>query len=395
MSQVPRLAIVASHPIQYQSPLFRRLAERGRVQPTLLYLTRHGVEPTFDRGFRRAVRFDVDLLHGLEHRFVPNRSPRADVSTFVGLLNPALLTLINRRNCDAVLVHGHGSLSAWLSIASAYGRGLPYLLRGESQPLSVGASRMRRARRRVVAPVVTNAAACLAIGQRNADFYRSHGASEDRIVAVPYCVDNDLFATEGEKGRADRASTLAALDLDPDLPTLLYAAKLIARKRPLDLLAAHCGMARAANLVVVGDGELYDEVAGRSAHRDRVRLLGFRNQHELARWYGAADVFVLPSAFETWGLAVNEAMAAGAVPVVSDVVGCAPDLVTSASGRTFPVGDVTRLAAVLDELAGDPALLARLRTGGKRLIDRHSLDAAAEGIEAAVELALALAKPPR
>ncbi|HSH62277.1 MAG TPA: glycosyltransferase family 4 protein [Acidimicrobiales bacterium] len=243
------------------------------------------------------------------------------------------------------------------------------------------------AKHAVVDPLVQHAGACLAIGRRNAEFYRFHGAAEQRIVEAPYCVDNDYFA-RFSLGMAVRDGLLRSVGLDPGKPTILFAAKLIPRKRPLDVVEAHRLMERRANLVVVGDGALRGVLSQSVGDHPSERLLGFKNQSELGRWYAAADIFVLPSEFERWGLAVNEAMAAGAVPVVSDVVGCAPDLVEPGGGRTFPVGDVSRLAQVLDELTADEALLARLRTRGRELIEQHSINSSAAGFERGVEVAV-------
>lgn len=388
MARPPRLAIVTSHPIQYQSPLFRRLTERGHVRPTVLYLSDHGMTPSEDTGFGRAVRFDVDLVGGFEHLFVPNRSLRPSVSKPLGLVNPALVEMLDDRY-GAVLVHGHAHVSAWIAYAAAWGRNVPYLLRGESHPLRPDAPRAKRVtKHRLLDPLVRNAGACLAIGSRNAAFYRDHGANSDRIVDSPYCVDNEYFEVLGKLGEATRREWLSALGLEPDRPTILFTAKLLPRKRPLDLVAAHRLMRRKANLVLIGDGVLRPEIEKALEGRPDARLLGFQNQSQVGRWYGVADIFVLPSGFDRWGLAVNEAMAGGAVPVVSDVVGCAPDLVEPGAGRTFPVGDVAALAGVLDELVADDALLARLRANARVLLERHSLDAAAEGLELGFETAV-------
>lgn len=393
MTEPARLAIVTSHPIQYQSPLFRRLLERGRIEPTVLYLSDHGLVPTHDPGFGRAVRFDVDLLEGFDYVFLRNRSPVPSSASPLSLVNPELLQAIHPRRFDAVLVHGHAHVSAWLSFLAALRRRVPYLLRGESHPLPSSSPVMKRVlKHAVLDPLVRGAAACLAIGRRNADFYRYHGAAEDCIVMAPYCVDNDYFSDAGRRGAAEREAVLKALGLDSGKPTILFAAKLIPRKRPLDVVAAHRLMKTDANLVVAGDGPLKSILAQSMGNDRSARLIGFQNQSELARWYGVADIFVVTSELERWGLTVNEAMAAGAVPVVSDVVGCAPDLVEPGAGRTFPVGDTQRLAQILDEVAADASLRARLGARARFLVDHHSLDAAAAGFERGIEMALAMSE---
>jgi len=303
--------------------------------------------------------YDIPLLGGYDYIMVPNRSPRPNVSTSSGIFNPALPKLLRRSHLDAILVHGYSNLSHWLAYMTAAATGLPYLLRGESIPDREGMRRSKLAvKRALIGTLVRSAAACLAIGEENRKFYRSYGADDGRIFFAPYSVDTDHFREGGAIGRARRTEMIEALGLDPDLPLVLFAAKLLPRKRPLDVVAAMEQLDQRANLVIIGDGPLRTDIDGMASTRPWMRTLGFINQTEIGRWYGAADLFVLPSDHEPWGLAVNEAMAAGAVPVVSDSVGCAADLVEGV-GWVHRTGDVTSLAAALGEGFHPGALRSR------------------------------------
>ena len=115
------------------------------------------------------------------------------------------------------------------------------------------------------------------------------------------------------------------------------------------------------------------------------------NQADLPPYYHAADILVLPSYHEPWGLVVNEAMATGALPVVSDRVGAGPDLVDGI-GEVFACGDITALTEALRRALGslgDPEVSERVR----RRVAQYSIDIAAAGFEQAV---LAVSKrPPR
>jgi glycosyltransferase involved in cell wall biosynthesis len=383
-----RLGIVVTHPIQYQVPLFRYLASQSSVDPLVFFLSEHGLNESFDHGFGRAVKFDVSLLGGYEHRIVPNRSPRPGVGTPWGLINPSLPALIRRSHVDVLLMHGYDRISLWLAFATAVSSGIPYLLRGESRPDQMGINSAKlMAKRALIRPLVRNAGACLAIGEENREFYRSYGAPSDRIVFAPYSVDTDRFGVAGAVGRDQRTTMLRSLGLEPDLPLVLFAAKLQAWKRPLDVVMAMDRMEQAANLIVIGDGPLRQDLDRLGAARPWMRTLGFVNQSEIAEWYGAADLFVLPSDREPWGLAVNEAMAAGAVPIVSDAVGCAPDLVTPDVGWTYATGDVSALARAIVEACRPGALIDR-RVASKRRSAEYGIAATAHGIESAVNMVL-------
>src|SRR5262249_27029363 len=156
----------------------------------------------------------------------------------------------------------------------------------------------------------------------------SRGITADRIGHMPYCVDNGYFRARA--GGADKIRLRTELGLNDGRPVILFASKLIARKHGDDLLHAYARLADPKpHLLFVGDGE---QRAGwthlaQSHGLSAARFLGFRNQTELPAFYALADIFVLPSVDETWGLVVNEAMNAGCAIVVSDRVGSGADLV--------------------------------------------------------------------
>jgi glycosyltransferase involved in cell wall biosynthesis len=382
-----RLGIVVTHPIQYQVPLYRYLAARTLVEPVVLFLSEHGLMESFDRGFGRSLKFDIPLTGGYEYEVVRNRSIKPYVNTTLGVFNPALPRVIKRSRLDVILVHGYSSLSHWLAYATAAYCGIPYLLRGESQPDRKSAPTYKRAAKRaLIRPLVRHAGACLAIGTLNRDFYVSYGAQTHRIFSAPYSVDTERFTRAGELGRARRTLLLESLGLAPEPPLVLFAAKLQPWKAPLDLVAAMDRLDRPANLVVIGDGPLRADVERLAASRPWMRTLGFVNQTAIGEWYGAADLFVLPSRHEPWGLTVNEAMAAGAVPIVSDAVGCGPDLVADI-GWIYPAGDVPALGRAIAQ-ACEPEALTQRRALARQQSVRCGIAETARGIENAVKMVL-------
>lgn len=396
-----RLLVVPTHPIQYHAPLYRRLARSEVVDLRVLYLSDFGLRPAHDPGFGRTIAYDTALTDGFRHDILGHgktSAPRPLDGPPLGLLR-----FVSRKYADAIVVHGYSSLSSWSACGLATARGIPYLMRGESQAerdlvrgLSQGRPLWRRALRHGAAgPLVRRAGACLAIGQSNETFYRDHGVPGRRIVRAPYSVDNGLFSMAEEKREANKRLLFKELGLDPSLPTVLFAAKFQDYKRPFDVLEA-VGRARVvANLLMVGDGPLRPALVRKAAGMPRVRVTGFVNQSKLAVWYGASDILVLPSSREPWGLVVNEAMAAGVVPVVSDSVGCAPDLVAPSDGMIFPTGDIGQLASALDRLMADPEGLRRSRQRSKDVVARHSIEATVHGFEAGAVIAVTRGVAPQ
>src|SRR5207244_10302549 len=175
-----------------------------------------------------------------------------------------------------------------------------------------------------------------------------------QIFSAPHSVDNDFFALQAAPFRAPdaRMQVRRAFGLPDAGFVALFVGKLAEIKRPLDLIAAAARCRRPTAVLLVGSGPL-DDACRTEAERSGVCVApaGFLDQAALGRAYAAADCLVLPSRSETWGLVVNEALATGLPAIVSRGVGCAPDLVRSPKvGRVYPVGDVSALAAAIDEM---------------------------------------------
>jgi glycosyltransferase involved in cell wall biosynthesis len=390
-----RLAFVASHPIQYQAPLFRQLASQPGVDFEALFCHRHGVNASFDPGFGQTVQFDVPLTEGYRHRFLANWAP-AGPPRPRSLINPEVIGLITRNHYDAVVLHGYTAPTHWMVFGLSKRQRPALLLRGESSLLGRPTGLMAELRRKALAALFRRADHFLAIGTLNRQFYEYHGVVDDRITLAPYSIDNERFAGAGaSNGSRNRADLLGGLGLPVDGVLLLFCGKLIDVKRPLDALRAFaeaCGD-RPAGLVFVGDGRLKpaveDEIR-RLGIGQRVKLLGFKNQSELPGFYAACDALILPSEYEPWGLVVNEAMACGLAVAVSNMVGAAPDLVRD-NGFVFPAGNVKALASALQAWVDDRRLLARHKEASRRLIAAWGLSQASQAIVDGASKAIAAA----
>jgi len=406
-----RLAIFTSHPIQYQAPLFRALADSGRVEPTVFFGSRHGVDVSLDSGFGTAFRWDVPLLEGYAHAFLPNTARTPDVSRFRGVRLSGVGDLLHRHRPDALLVLGWQTLGHVQMIRAAWNAGVPVILRGESTLQRFATSGWRNvarravwvpARQRLYAAAFRRVGAFLVIGSRNREYYRSFGVPDEKLCWSPYGVDNDWFRMSEPARSLARAQVRERLGLADHTVVFASTAKLIERKRPFDLVDAVAHMRRAGidtHALFIGDGDLRGAIqqhAARAGVGDAISIAGFVNQRELPAWYAAADTLVLPSdSRETWGLVVNEAMASGLPVVVSNAAGCSADLVHHGeNGFTYPCGDVRALSTHL-------ATIATLDADGRRMLGRRSLeivanfgiDVTARATVAAVDMVCAAVRP--
>jgi glycosyltransferase involved in cell wall biosynthesis len=399
-----RLAILATHPIQYFAPWFRHLATIFDLE--VLYAHRQDVRGQSAAGFGVDFEWDVPLLEGYPYRFLKNVSSSPGLQSFGGCDTPELYDLIRPENYDALLVLGWARKSFIQGILAARRNHVPVLLRGDSQ-LGTMRSYFKRAVKyvpyRLLLPRIN---AHLYVGKRNREYLRHYGVREERLFFSPHFIDNDFFATRAAKIRDQRAEIRRQWEIPDDAFCILFVGKFIPKKRPLDLVKAAQLLTtdnRLTNihLLFVGSGELGDQLRAHchvvfdaekssptfdlrsptSGTKPRASFAGFRNQSELPALYVAADVLVLPSdADETWGLVVNEAMACGVPAIVSDAVGCARDLIDEDSiGRTFPCGDVDSLAQQLINFRVVD------RDALQQKCEAYSIERATEGLQKAVE----------
>ena len=380
-----RLAYIVSHPIQYQAPLLRRLAQEPGLLMKTFFLTNAGAEPFFDAGFNRVLKWDVPLLEGYQYQFVSRNLPLP-----LGFNQPTGFSwrrALTAERFHAVWLNGYAHGPLLRAFAAAKWAGMQVLVRGESHDgLRRSEPVWRRAAQRALFRGVD---AFLAIGSANRDFYLARGARPERIHMTPYSVDNDYFRHRVAMASSARTALLCELRLSPSLPVVLFASKLQPRKRCADLLQAYASIRREspAQIVVVGDGPEHATLTAyaRSMGLDDVRFVGFRNQSELPAFYNLCDIFVLPSEREPWGLVVNEAMNAGKAIVASDAVGAARDLVLHGrTGCVYPVGDISALARNLRLLIDDPDLRRRLGDNARAVVADWGIEATVAGVRSAL-----------
>jgi len=380
------VAIVASHVVQYQVPLYRALSAHPAIDLTVLFCSRAGAAEYSDREFGREVRWDRSLLEGYRHEFIANWSRAAPGRPWSGV-NPGLFTAFRRRRFDAVVVPGYAVVSYWLAYLGARTSGTPVLFRGEAVRRPRRSWPAELAKTVAIKAMLRGVSACLTIGSRSADFYRYYGVPEERLFFTPYTVDNEFFLTGTDKARSARKELRTELGLDPDLPVILFVGKLVPRKRPADLVAALTRMKRPAALLFVGEGSERPrlEQLREALAPGRIAFAGFQNQSELPRYYATADLFALPSSHEVSPLVLNEAMCAGLGLVVSEAVPSAVDLVEPGSnGYTHPCGDIDGLAEALERALMSDAHARELGRRSREKISAWSHSAVADGLLAAL-----------
>ena len=389
MRERRRIAFVVSHPIQYLVPLYRRLAGRDDTEVKVFFTWHAGERAVDDPGFGRPIAWDIPLTDGYAFELVPNVASDPGTHKFLGLRNPMLLDRVTSWRPDVVHINGWAWLSHLQLLFALKKRRVPTLFFGDSHLLDGKAGGPRWwLKSAVLRRVYSWPTACLYAGSANRAYFEIFGVPPQRLYPCAHVIDVGRFAEPASQREEAAARWRSELGVAADRKVLLYAGKFEPKKRPTDLMRAFARLPDPSlMLVMVGSGELQAEIdAIAAADPARFRILPFQNQSRMPVVYRLGDVFVLPSAFgESWGLAVNEALACGRPVIVSDRVGCAPDVVDASCGRIFPWNDWGEFGNTVVAMFGDPGKLRDMRRAAGERAGAFDVGVAETALVAAVD----------
>lgn len=382
MSEMKKLAIITTHPIQYYAPVFKLLHERGKVDIMVYYTWGEKAKKKYDPGFGSTINWDIPLTEGYPFTWVENTAKDPGSHHSQGIINQNLNKQIEEWHPDAILVYGW----AWQSHLKAlrYFKGkIPVYFRGDSTLLNEPKGLKRLLRTLYLKWVYKHVDHAFYVGTNNKAYYQKYGLNDSQLSFAPHAIDNDRFSQNHKDQAIEFRSVLKIKD---DNILVLFAGKFEPVKNAKLLLSAFIKLEQPnVHLLMVGNGPEEDElktIAANSTKADHIHFEGFKNQSYIPVVYQAADLFCLPSVSETWGLAVNEAMACGKAVLVSDKVGCAVDLVKKGyNGDIFESGNSNALALHLEQLTRSKDELKGMGNNSAVIINNWSFTHIAEAIE--------------
>lgn len=325
-----KLAIIITHPIQYYAPIFKLLSDRKKIRIKVFYTWEQSQKKVFDKKFGREIKWDIPLLEGYDYTFVKNISKNQGSHSYKGIDNPTLISEIKEWQADAVLVFGW-KFKSHLKVMRYFKGKIPVYFRGDSTLLDEAGGIKSKLRRFVLTQVYKNIDFAFYVGTNNKNYFLKHGLKENQLIFAPHAIDNERFFDETGKYQQNANEWRKELGFCESDIVFLFVGKFEPKKNPL-LLIEVAKKFPEYKFLFVGNGEL--EIEMKSKAGTNVFFLPFQNQSLMPVVYRLGDVYVLPSKGpgETWGLAVNEAMACGKTVLVSDKVGCAVDLVKDTEG---------------------------------------------------------------
>ncbi|AFM04288.1 glycosyltransferase [Bernardetia litoralis DSM 6794] len=333
-----KLAIITTHPIQYYAPIFKLLSERKNIEVCVFYTWgEDALKDKFDEGFGKKIEWDIPLLEGYNYHFLENIAPDKGSHHFKGIDNPTIIEEIKNYNPDAILVFGW-SYKSHLKVIRYFKNKIPIWFRGDSHLLDEISFHKKIARKLFLTWLYSYIDKAFFVGKNNKNYYKHAALNDKKLTFAPHAIDNSRFA-ETEKNIELAKQWRTELGIKENELVWLFAGKFESKKSPLLLLEAFIERQKQQNskdnekehLIFLGNGELENQLKQKAESYQNIHFLPFQNQSKMPIVYLLCNVFILPSkgAGETWGLAINEAMAAKKAVIASTKVGCAIDLIQS------------------------------------------------------------------
>ena len=340
-----KLAIISSHPVQYNAPLFALLSKKVRLK--VFYTWSQKQTDLYDQDFKTKIEWDIPLLEGYDYKFVENIARNPGAHHYWGIKCPSLNKEIKAWGATHLLVFGwnyHAHLRAmW------YFKGkIPVWFRGDSTLLDEKLSVKTVLRRLILKLIYQLVDKAFYVGQNNKSYFLKHGLKESQLIFAPHAIDNDRFSMPNEVYELKAMKWREELGIKTTDFVFLFSGKFEPRKNLPFFLDSFIEFAKTLQnnnikLILQGSGPQEELLHKLSNNHSQVIFIPFQNQSSMPVVYRLSNVFCLPSKSETWGLTVNEAMACGRPVIVSDKVGCARDLVNNKNGCVFKFNDKASL----------------------------------------------------
>ncbi|MEZ5039044.1 MAG: glycosyltransferase family 4 protein [Saprospiraceae bacterium] len=387
-----KIHFLLSHPIQYHSPLFDQFAKNPHVELKVYYCSDYGLSEKGERHHPELgilPTWDIDLVGGYPNEFLKNNSPRPSIfKGFWGLINLEIYTALKRDKPDVLIINGWNYFSVIWAIICCKIIGIPIYVRGDNilendEKLSFF---KRKIKHIIYKKILFNVydKICF-VGELNKLFFIQYGVPIKKLIWTPHAVDNKRFRDYYLFNKSEKVKLRNTLAIK-NIFTILFVGRLHDIKRPLDLIKAVASIKTPAQIIFIGDGLLREKIISycKEVNFKNYFITGFLNQKEILKYYLIGDVMVLPSESETWGLVVNEAMNFNLPIIVSDKVGCGPNLCTKSNGFIFQKGNISSLTNKINSLIDNRELCIEMGNESGKIIEQYSYDSIIKNILASL-----------
>jgi len=360
-----KVTIIAPTCFYYQVSLFKEVARHPRIDLTVYFCSE---EALYSQDIVRTYKSDQNwgaqegLLEGYNHQFLRNYSPTPSYLKWpFGLINLGVWHEIKKDKPDIVILMSWMNPTWWIAILACLRFKIPFVYMTDANVQSeLSKANWKFWIKKVLLGriVFRYASGFLCSGTSNKLLYNFYKVADEKLFPFAYSWGYKTFLEAGHQLPPRRDQIRAELGIPQDSFVVLFSGRLSKEKDPNGLLSAFRRLSLPNKaLVIVGDGKLSQTMQDYVARNDvnSVFFFGFQNRLEISKFYALADVLVLPSLQETWGIVVNEALCFGLPVITSDMVGASSDLVIHGhNGFIFPAGNAEALASAIAHLAEMP-----------------------------------------
>tara|TARA_Y100000389_G_C17464602_1_gene524487 strand:- start:3566 stop:4714 length:1149 start_codon:yes stop_codon:yes gene_type:complete len=366
---------ILSHPVQYQAPLIRYLSKKLKL--IVCYRSNISLKKYYDRDFNKKIIIDKDLIKGYNFIFLKHIGPNK-VGNFFPLTTEFVKRIFDHKT-KIIWIHGIKNWYNLIIIIFSKFSKKKIFVRDEFNNVK-HRSFLNIFLNKLFFFIIDYFVDCyLSVGSKNRDAYKFFGVSDKKIYKVPWVVDNNKFFTK-KKNNKNKIE-------------ILFTGKLIYIKgcdillSAIHLLNKDQKFKNKIKVNIIGDGVLKNELINFKKEKklSNVHFLGFKKQSTIRSYYKRANIFIIPSRQDNWGLALNEAMAAKNAIISSDKVGSSFDLViNNFNGYTYANNDYKLLARQILKLYKDEKKINQFGNNSHKIISKWSFKECLIGINKAL-----------
>ncbi|RXG33523.1 glycosyltransferase family 4 protein [Methanohalophilus sp. WG1-DM] len=359
--KITKVALIHNIISPYRIPLFAEIATDPSID-LFVYFTSKS---------EKNREWDVNIDESFNYKVLSGTAPNISKEAFYHI-NPSIIKELMFGKYDVIISAGYSSFSNQIAFFIAKLLNVPFILWSGSTKNEP--SRLRRLSLPLIKFIIKHSDSFIAYGTNAKEYLMQLGAPENKIFISYNTVDTSFFARESELVKNNK--DLKKVYGYNHEYLILYSGQLIERKGLRYLLEAHKNLIKKhdVGLLIVGNGDQISELMQlcKNNNINKVYFVGFVQKQNLPKYYALADIFVLPSVEEVWGLVINEAMACSLPIVTTKRVGAAIDLVEDGiNGFVVNEKNAVELEDALNKILSDQSLKDEMSNKSKEIIFNH------------------------
>jgi glycosyltransferase involved in cell wall biosynthesis len=385
MSENLKIKVALIHNIvsPYRIPIFEGISNHPLIDLTVFFCAKsHKIR-------------EWEIIHSEKYKYKFLSGITIEFRDIVYHINYNIIPIILRKQFDVVIIGGSSDFTTQIAFILSKLVGTPIILWSEGIDNSKG--RIGKMVSPIFNYIIKHSNAIIIPGTVSKDYHMRVGAPQNNIFIAPNIVDNDYFITQSAFFKQTKVQIKKEMKVE-EKKIIIFVGQLIKRKGIDNLIQAVNKLNKTGDIIllIVGNGPLRSELEDicKVLKNQNVFFTGWIDENEKVKYYSIADIFVLPTLFDVWGLVVNEAMCCGLPVITTTTAGCAFDMVFDGeNGFVVKPDDNNELAKAIKKILENP--IERDRMGERSLdiiINKFNKELCVNGFIAAIKYSKNMSK---